>query len=667
MTMQSETRWRRLAPFLIPVTTVALSIVALPSFADHLDASDFEGKDGNQDSADGIADETEYDWEDLEGLPDLTVNPDNTIAGGDDSLAGGTKDNTECPDLTTGSIPPNKDNLQRFYLYHEVINDDVFLYLGYVRVVGSDTASAHGVFELNQSSTLCDESFLVGKGKNKVTIDSPFHERTTDDVRILFDYEGGDNPVIGFQTWDDTAQAWSNSVPLNEHQAEGQVNTGDINDYLNPDGDVTLTNRQFAEAKINLTEAGIIDPDDCTGFAAASLFTGASGNSDNEQSKDVITPDAINLDFCGDLTIEKYIDVDESGTENSGDVTNAAGDTLGDLDGWHFVVTGPDGSSDVACEGDTNAEGVLLCASLPTGEYVVTETVSGGFINTDPGDPSPYSKTVNVTTAGATVKFGNTCTIEKTFQVTSVPSGTTGLSAWYDTTVDNDQTAGFTLVTLTDQGGGTWSGTASEEFHVGDTIEWGYQVGSDVVVEGDETFAVADGYPACSRTNTREFDDSELKIVKLKDVTADGDVDLVDFGIQNWEFIVNGPGIVDMHVFTDGDGEVTLTGLAPGTYTVDEVTQTNWTATAGTQKSATLGVDDSDTVTFLNAPEASFDISFNDLTGSTDATISCEKVKDGNGNDVDPPTSEGSQTGDDYSSGNQLVGTYECTVVITDP
>lgn len=282
-----------------------------------LNSSTFEGADGNQ----VVDDTTLTDWETF--LPDTATDNlfraiDTESGANDNSLSGGTKDDTECAAATTGSIPNNKDDLLRFYLAHESIPNagtglnETFLYLGYVRALsGTTTASAHGVFELNQVDTKCPPQ---GKGQNLTP--SPFYVRTPGDVRLAFDDEGGSQPLVAVQRWqepcagnraNDLSGCWSAKETLNGNQAAGDFNDTDIVDRLNSaTGDTLVIGPEsFSEVKVNMNAAGLLQAGNCVGFGAAGLFTGSSGNSDNEQSKDFIAPIPININNCGSIRINK--------------------------------------------------------------------------------------------------------------------------------------------------------------------------------------------------------------------------------------------------------------------------------------------------------------------------------------------------------------------------
>src|SRR5262249_28810704 len=148
--------------------------------------STFESGDGN------LAVDTSglHDW----NSPVETISCGNTIPGGgancgldfdnhnsgDNSLGQGAKEDDVAPSVVTGSIPPSKDDLSRFYVNKERVNNNDYLYLAWER--SNLLGSAHMDFEFNQSST---------PGGNGVT---PL--RTAGDLLIDFDFGGSGVPVL---------------------------------------------------------------------------------------------------------------------------------------------------------------------------------------------------------------------------------------------------------------------------------------------------------------------------------------------------------------------------------------------------------------------------------------------------------------------------------------
>lgn len=71
-----------------------------------------------------------------------------------------------------------------------------------------------------------------------------------------------------------------------------------------------------------------------------------------------------------------------------------------------------------------------------------------------------------------------------------------------------------------------------------------------------------------------------IKIQKFEDKNANKQKDFGEFFLENWNFKITGPNINQV-VSSDRNGNLTLNGLTPGTYTVTEVLQTGWENTTG--------------------------------------------------------------------------------------
>lgn len=178
--------------------------------------------------------------------------------------------------------------------------------------------------------------------------------------------------------------------------------------------------------------------------------------------------------------------------------------------------------------------------------------------------------------------------------------------------------------------------------------------------------------------------------MKFKDADGSGTFNTGDTGLDGWSINVyadDGDGVLDAgdtavtSAATAGGGNYSFS-LTPGDYIVCEVGQTNWTQTApantvcsadpfgegladgGYAVALTSGQVDDDN-DFGNTPASNFDMNFYDLTGSTNATISCV---DGNGNPVGTSTTDETADPETTLTANGVpIGTYTCTLTITDP
>jgi hypothetical protein len=297
----------RLISALVLVSTLALGMT-FPAYATLSDGSTFDASNGDLTSA------TSHDWNN----PIETITCPNTIPGSgincgtdltksssDNAFGQGTKEDSPIPTVVSGSIPPNKSDLMRFYINKEFINGKFFIYLAWER--SNVLGNANMDFEINQVRT------DSGNGVTAV--------RTPGDLLITFDFtNGGGNPVLGLLTWitSDNGTASdcfaSNSLPCwGKHQdlsstgeAEGSVNTVTVMDNNSPlaFGTGQLPALTFGEAAVDLTDSGIFQTNVCTHFGAAYLKS-RSSSSFTSELKDFIAPVNINISNCGNIIIRK--------------------------------------------------------------------------------------------------------------------------------------------------------------------------------------------------------------------------------------------------------------------------------------------------------------------------------------------------------------------------
>jgi hypothetical protein len=219
---------------------------------------------------------------------------DKVNGTGDNSYAGGVKEDTACPGATTDSIPPNKSDLLSFHVYREpgAGTHPGFLNLAWSRVT-EPTGTTLMDFEFNQSSTPC------ASGPNVV--------RTAGDLLIEYSIDqGGSRADITGRTW--TGSAWGTAQDLDQSTAcgGGPCAAGTINSSPIPDADSdglgAKSARTFGEAQVDLRL--LFQPDKCASFGSAMLKS-RSSDAFNSQLKDFVAPVPINLQNCGQVIIRK--------------------------------------------------------------------------------------------------------------------------------------------------------------------------------------------------------------------------------------------------------------------------------------------------------------------------------------------------------------------------
>ena len=121
MLTTTPSRRRLLRRLVLPTITAILLALALvyPGLA-NLAGSPFDAGDGNL-----VLNDEAQDWA---NAPNLATAVD-ILGRNDNSFGQGTKEDTAVPTVVTGSIPPNKSDLTRFYVANQLVGTKQFLYL----------------------------------------------------------------------------------------------------------------------------------------------------------------------------------------------------------------------------------------------------------------------------------------------------------------------------------------------------------------------------------------------------------------------------------------------------------------------------------------------------------------------------------------------------------
>jgi hypothetical protein len=663
---------------------------------------------------------TPPDWQDLFTTGDVT-SPYSTVATQAASLPTGFVSSSFFRDFTPGStadsstyatgskdtldITPgwqckksnnvtDKGDIQNTYMApYRASNGDLIVYAGLEKnAPNGDNNMA--VWLLKDGTVGC----TAGGGN---TAFSGSHQNG--DVLLVAAFlNGGLNPQITGYTWQDGVLD-----PI-ANGTGGKCGTGNANlcAITNTAADITtpwvtddkslgtgtdLGTDQFYEMGANLTQLGV-----------SGCFANYIANTRSSQQTTATLYDFAggHAPTCGSLAVDKYIDANMDGALNTGvgstDVTTG---TV--VAGWSFTVTGPGGLS---CTGTTTstagALGTVNCSAststadqarttltnMSPGSYTITETQRTGFFNTDPGaipnTGATVSKVINLTTSGATVHFGNTCFVAKTFQVTNVPSSATSVTARYVITAGPNTSTTNHDVTLTKQGTtSTWQAVATGPLYQTNTISWSWFINGDSAhaVTGQTGESLASfGYPTCGNTNTTAFLPASISGSKFKDLNGNGTKDAGEPPLGNFDFKLMSADATPVQVGTTQtsatNGTFSFANVPPGSYTIVEVgPPTGWAATNfATGQSVTVLLNGPATVTttpFGDWPLSKIQVNFlpqaksppGSTANATKATsISC----------TDPttptPVNVGSNTNTDtLTTGNLTLNQSSVTCVIT--
>jgi hypothetical protein len=518
----------------IPIAVLAVGILGLAGAASaNLSGSTFEGNDGNL----VVNTAGNQDW----------VNAPNRVRG--DDLASGTNDNSfgqgtkeDDPNVTvvTGSIPPQKSDLTRFYVANEVAGSSNFLYLAWER--SNVLGSANMDFEINKLAQ-----------PNLTTTGPKTLNRSAGDLLVTFDFGGSGSPVLSLLKWVTTGAAsqcfsansvpcWGNRVNLSGlGEAEGAVNGVTVTD---PIANVSLAAGTFGEAAVNLTAAGVFPPGTCTAFGSAFLKSRSSASFPAEV-KDFVAPQPVNISNCGTIIVKKV-------TVPSPDPTDTSfAFTLGG--GGNPAPTGTTFPKLFSLKNGGSDSTQVFAGS----GYSAAETVPANWTLTSAtcDDGSPVT---NIDVSPLEIV---TCTFTNTLQLGAIQVTKTRKHA-ADGAGDHPQAGvSFTVGGVTKQtdanGVACFDGLTFGTYTVHETVPAGYHVdANDKQVTVDNT-ATCSGSPYAGETVT-------FHNTPLTDITVSVNSQ-VDGGTAST--ITCTPAGPSGSTGANGDFSGTTTDLEPGTYT----------------------------------------------------------------------------------------------------
>jgi hypothetical protein len=363
---------------LVVAGTSALALANVPP-------STFEGGDGN------LVPNTvgDTDWSTVAGLHTGIDLPSGT---GDNSFGQGTKEDNAAVTVVSGSIPPNKSDLIRFYEASELVGGQNFLYLAWERT--NVLGSANMDFEINQATT----PGLGTPGPHTIN-------RTAGDLLVTYDFtNGGSTPTLGLLFWVTTGSTsqcfssnslpcWGNHISLTSANSEGAINTVSVVDPIAPNAPRTLAVDTFGETSINLTGAGVFPPEVCKAFGSAFLKSRSSA-SFTAEVKDFVAPVAVNISNCGTITIHKV-------TQN-GNSTFA------------YTTTGSIGTAGFNLPGG----GTQIFSDVPAGSDSVTELgppAGWTFVSLVCGTVTGFGTSVSIVGQTVSITMGAGGTVDCTY------------------------------------------------------------------------------------------------------------------------------------------------------------------------------------------------------------------------------------------------------------
>ena len=280
-----------------------------------------------------------------------------------------------------------------------------------------------------------------------------------------------------------------------------------------------------------------------------------------------------NLNFGEFQTVtlggEVYEDVNGDGTPESGE----AG-----LAGWTVNLLNT--SNQVVATTTTNSNGVYSFPGLGPGSKTIQVVEQAGFISSGPASYTvPLTSGLNASSFNFGEVHPGTISGEAFNDLNgngTFDSGEPGLANW---TVDLFRNgSGLVASTTTDANGVySFSAVGVGAYTIQEVVQNGY-----VETTSPSTYGVTTTEGGhVSNLNFGDFQTVTLGGQVYNDSNADGTLDNGELGLAGWSVkLLNSSSQVVASTTTDSSGDYTLSGVGPGTYTVNEVLQTGYIETS---------------------------------------------------------------------------------------
>jgi hypothetical protein len=383
-----------------------------PSCLGPLTPSTFAGGDGNLLAVPATFGST--DWENVSGLVEGIDLPSGS---GDNSFGQGTKEDNPDVTVVSGSIPPNKSDLVRFYEASEFIsaNSHNYLYLAWER--SNVLGNANMDFEINAAT----QSGLGSPGAHTII-------RSAGDLLVTFDFNnGGGRPVIGLDRWllsttnptvpgfstnvcfaSNTFPCWGDNKVLDGTDSIAAVNNLDsVTDPIAPSAGRSEPALTFGETAIDLTKAGVFSVGTCSALGSTFLKSRAS-SSFTAEVKDFVAPVPVNISNCGEVTIIKHTDPPAISKD-----FNFTSNVTGTIKASNPATACP--SSYMLNDGSASTN-TMDCVNVPAGS---------GYVVTEGAEPTGFAfESLSCTSTGGSSGSQN-ATNQLEADITVAPGGTT--------------------------------------------------------------------------------------------------------------------------------------------------------------------------------------------------------------------------------------------------
>jgi methionine-rich copper-binding protein CopC/protocatechuate 3,4-dioxygenase beta subunit len=271
----------------------------------------------------------------------------------------------------------------------------------------------------------------------------------------------------------------------------------------------------------------------------------------------------------------------------NGDGSNDGGTDPG-LQGW--TVTLYDHAGNTVATTTSDANGNYEFDNLFPGTFTVAETLQAGWIQTQPTPipPGTYTFTTQSGTNETGLDFGNFINSENlSGQVYNDLNGDgsndggtdPGLAGW---TVNVHDLAGNLIATTTSDSNGNYSFTALpvHVYIITEVNQAGWTQTQPVNPNYYQTTATSGDHPGLDFGN---FQQVTVSGNIYNDLNGNGQQNTGEPALKNWTVdVVDSHGNIVASATSDAHGNYTITGVGPGTFTLQEDVKTGWVITQPT-------------------------------------------------------------------------------------
>jgi len=251
----------------------------------------------------------------------VLVKPDKHSGSGDDSFGQGTSEESPVPTIVSGSIPPNKSDLQDFGLYRETNASGKFLNLFWSRV-NSPSGTVDMDFELNKLACDGTKTSCANNAPNSATPLYVTPQRSVGDRLITYDLaSGGTVPTISIYSW--SGSSWTNGTVISGASGEalGAINFSSI---AGTDSAGLGPKDPFTFGEVSISYKALFSESSGCGTFGSVYLKSRSSNTFTDELKDFVAPQGVQITNCTELTTNSSNQSTAQTLSNSNTISDTA-------------------------------------------------------------------------------------------------------------------------------------------------------------------------------------------------------------------------------------------------------------------------------------------------------------------------------------------------------